>query len=492
MFKSVFFKYFSVITLVICLSFLTLAAVQSAVSAKHWLNEKQELFTENACRVADNAALYFRPTPGNEERYSLFLDDHSSLPAIVELLSDALEADVMITDVRGVLLVRSFDRTAQGAPTFMQLPDDVVAEIGHSPSYFSVGTLNGVYDTRRYTAGAAIEQNGILLGYVVVTSPAGDMYAYLGQNLRIFLTSAVIALLLAAAAVYLFTYRMSMPLRKMAAAAKAFGEGDFSRRLPVKGKDEVAELAKELNAMAQSLSREEEMSRTFVANVSHELRTPMTTISGFVDGMRDGTIPPEKHDFYLSIVSDEVRRLSRLVQAMLNLSRIDNQSLKVCPSSFDLTALAGKTLLSFEQRIDEKKLCITGIEDAPDAPVVADEDLIGQVVYNLVDNAVKFTNEGGEIDIAILPSADRVTFSVRNTGDGIPADELPYVFDRFYKSDRSRSMDKTGAGLGLFLVKSIVGLHNGEISVSSVQGEYCRFEFWLPLRAADTENTKKV
>ncbi len=478
MFKSIFVKYFSVVSLVICLSFLTLAGVQTFVSARYWLNEKQELFTENAQKIAQSAAEFSRPSPMDESRYMLYLDKGSTLPALADLLADTLEADVMIADNRGVLLTRT--QRAGGEPAYAVIPDHVLAELSDRPTYFAVETLDGIYNERQYTAGAPIYKNGMHLGYVFIAAPAGKMFDYLWQNLRMFLMSAVIVLLLAAVAVYIFTYRLSMPLRKMALAAKAFGSGDFSRRLPVKGKDEVAELARELNAMAESLSREEEMSRNFVANVSHELRTPMTTISGFVDGMRDGTIPSEKHDFYLSIVSDEVRRLSRLVQAMLNLSRIDNQSLKVCPSTFDLTALTGKTLLSFEQRIDEKRLHITGIEDCADVLVTADEDLIGQVVYNLLDNAVKFTDEDGEISLSIVEQNNRVTFTVRNTGEGIPGEELPHIFDRFYKSDRSRSLDKTGAGLGLFLVKSIIGLHGGEIGVRSVQGEFCTFEFWLP------------
>ena len=478
MFKSIFTKYFSMVSLAICLSFLTLAGVQSFVSARYWLEEKEQLFTENAQKIAESAAEFSRPTPGDESRYTLYLDRGSTLPAVVNFSADALEADVMITDTRGVLLMT----TADGGNGFAAIPEDVIAKLQERPTYFAVEMFDGIYNERHYTAGAPILKNGVRLGYVLVAAPAGNMFAYLWKNLQIFLMSAVIVLILAAVAVYLFTYRLSMPLRKMAAAAKAFGSGDFSYRLPEKGRDEVAQLAKELNRMAQSLSREEEMSHTFVANVSHELRTPMTTISGFVDGMRDGTIPPEKHGFYLSIVSDEVKRLSRLVQAMLNLSRIDNQSLTVRPTDFDLTAMVGKTLLSFEPRIDEKHLRIAGIEDAPDALVVADEDLIGQVVSNLIDNAVKFTNEGGEIALSVVPTADRVTVTVRNTGEGIPGDELPYIFDRFYKSDRSRSMDKTGAGLGLFLVKSIIGLHNGEITVRSVQGESCTFEFWLPAR----------
>lgn len=452
------------------------------MSARYWMNEKETLLTENAEKVARSAAEFSRPAPGDETRYTLFLDRGSTVPVLVNFLSDTLDADVMITDNRGVPLTASLSRSGNPARQYMRISEDILKEVNEKSTYFSVGTLAESYEGRQYIAATAIVKNGVPIGYAVVAAPTDDMTNYLWQNVRMVLMSAVVVLLLSTIAVYIFTYRLAMPLRKMAAAAKAFGAGDFAYRLPAKGKDEVAQLALELNNMAESLSREEEMSRSFIANVSHELRTPMTTISGFVDGMRDGTIPPEKHDFYLSIVSDEVRRLSRLVQAMLNLSRIDNQSLSIRPSAFDLTALTGKTLLSFEPRIEDKQLRITGFENCSDTLVTADEDLIGQVVYNLIDNAVKFTNPGGEISLSIRQTEDRVLFSISNTGDGIPQEELPHVFDRFYKSDRSRNMDKTGAGLGLFLVKSIVGLHGGEISVRSLQGESCTFEFWLPAR----------
>ena len=482
MFRSIFLKYFSIVSLVVCLSILALAGVQTFVSARYWMNEKEALLTENAEKVAKSAAGLFRPAREDESRYAVPSDRENTLPVMVDFLADTLDADVMIADNRGELVTSATTRPGGRNQEHVRISEDILKKVDKKNTYFSVGTLADMYEDRQYIAVAAIEKNDRVLGYVLLVAPSDDMANYLWQNVRTILMSAVFVLLLSTIAVYVFTYRLAMPLRKMAAAAKAFGAGDFSYRLSVKGKDEVAQLAKELNSMAESLSREEEMSRSFIANVSHELRTPMTTISGFVDGMRDGTIPPEKHEFYLSIVSDEVRRLSRLVQAMLNLSRIDNQSLKVRPSTFDLTALTGKTLLSFEQRVEEKQLRITGFEECENVSVVADEDLIGQVVYNLIDNAVKFTNTGGEISFSIRSQEDRVLFSISNTGEGIPVEELPYVFERFYKSDRSRGLDKTGAGLGLFLVKSIIGLHGGEIAVRSLERESCTFEFWLPGR----------
>jgi signal transduction histidine kinase len=232
--------------------------------------------------------------------------------------------------------------------------------------------------------------------------------------------------------------------------------------------------------MAVSLSSEEEARRSFVANVSHELKTPMTTISGFVDGILDGTIPPEKHAHYLQIVSGEVKRLSRLVRSMLDLSRIDSGQLKLHPVSFDFTQAVCASLLSFEQQIEQKQLTVEGLEDCEPQTVCGDFDLLQQVVYNLLENAVKFTNEGGTLSVRLYRETGRTFLSIRNTGEGIPSTELPHIFERFYKSDRSRSLDKSGTGLGLYLVKTIVNLHGGEITVQSVPHEYCEFVFWLP------------
>ena len=276
------------------------------------------------------------------------------------------------------------------------------------------------------------------------------------------------------------TDRFVRPLREMAAAAHSFAEGDFSPRVKVKGKDEVAQLGEALNGMAVSLSSVEMMRRSFIANVSHALKTPMTTIAGFIDGMLDGTIPKEKQAQYMKIVSDEVKRLSRLVRSMLDLSRIDSGELKMNTTHLDLTDIVVNVLVSSEQRIEKKRLSITGVEDCDSVKVWGDYDLLNQVLYNLLDNAIKFTDEGGNIHIRLYREDGRAHVSIRNTGEGIPPEEMPQIFERFYKSDRSRSLDKNGVGLGLYIVHTVIRLHGGEIAVRSIQGEYTEFAFWLP------------
>lgn len=477
MFKSIFSKYFAIVSLIIVVSFVAMGAMQIVVSTQYWLDDKETLLTENARELSEMAAQNSSPDPFKPNQYNLNLQEGSIMSAVIYSLSNAIDADVLITDNEGTIIAKA---SPAGLALQGTIPAEIVQKIRSNQAYFGLNTLNGLYETRQYIAGVPIVKGGVQLGYVFTAASSSTLTEYLLNNLRMFLLSAIGVLVLAFIVIYVMTYRLVRPLREMAAATRRFGTGDFSHRIPVKGQDEVAELATSLNNMAVSLASVEGMSRSFVANISHELKTPMTTISGFIDGILDGTIPDEKRDYYLKIVSDEVKRLSRLVKAMLNLSRIDNGSLRIHPVQFNLTQMACTSLLSFEPRIEEKGITILGLEECEPLYVTADHDLIGQVVYNLLDNAVKFTNEGGQIALSVTHRDNRTYFAVRNTGIDIASAEMPYIFDRFYKSDKSRSLDKNGVGLGLFIVKNVINLHQGEIYVRSVEGEYCEFYFWLP------------
>ena len=250
-------------------------------------------------------------------------------------------------------------------------------------------------------------------------------------------------------------------------------------RVPVEGYDEVSKLAMAFNTMASSLAAQDQTSRSFIANVSHELKTPMTTISGFIDGILDGTIPEEKQRHYLTIVSEEVKRLSRLIKSMLNIAKIEAGEMVIKPVPVDINDIVCRTVFTFEKAIEEKRLDIRGL-DVDKIMVEADPDLIHQVVYNLIDNAVKFVNEGGYIEFSYTVDTAMTYIGVKNSGQGLTKEEVPRVFDRFYKTDKSRSLDKNGVGLGLHIVRSIINLHSGDIMVRSVEGEYCEFVFSLP------------
>ena len=231
--------------------------------------------------------------------------------------------------------------------------------------------------------------------------------------------------------------------------------------------------------MARDLDQLEELTRGFISNVSHEFKTPMTTIGGFVDGMIDGTIPLDQRDKYLKIIAEETKRLSRMVNRMLDAAKIQSGELILSPAPFDFTEMTAQILLSFEQKIEKKKLDVQcDLEER--LTVMGDRDHLYRVVYNLTDNAVKFIEDGGTLRLKVHQEGQLCVFAISNTGIGISAEDLPHVFDRFYKTDRSRSMDKTGAGLGLYIVKNIINLHGGEISVRSGGGE-TEFAFTLQL-----------
>ncbi len=472
MFRSVFSKYFAILAVLLLSAMTALGLVQTIYFKDYWIDDKREQLEEYTVQMAAHAADVMVRSFEDPNTYVITTQ---SIQPVIDLLADAMDTQVLITDTAGNIVISSAD-----APLALpRVPRETMTQIGEA--YFAVGTMNGLFSSMQYTASAPIcAEEGQPIGYVITASSADALMSYLAETVKAYAMSAVVVLIVLFIVIYALSYRLVKPLRDMAVATRRFAEGDFSYRVTVRGKDEVAELASALNSMATSLSATDNMSRTFIANVSHELKTPMTTISGFIDGILDGTIPQDRQTYYLRIVSDEVKRLSRLVRSMLELSRIDDGTVALKPVAFDLTEAACSALLSFEKRIDAKRVNITGLSECERTMVTADYDLVGQVVYNLLDNAVKFVNEGGEIGVNIYREQGRVYLSIRNSGAGLSPEEMPRVFERFYKTDRSRSLDKTGVGLGLYIVKTVINLHHGEIFVRSVQGEYCEFVFWLP------------
>lgn len=471
MFKSVFSKYFTVTAALIFFSFVLLAGTQTLFARRYWLRDKEVMLGEHAANIAG-----FVSENSLEITPNQYLIPATLTPTL-DRLAESFDGSALVTDTAFRVLLCSDGH--QCAHIGEELPVSLRSAL-QNDSLFAVSRIGNFYDEAKYCSGVTLYKDNTVIGYVLVTTSAEELFEYILDNIQTFLVSGTAILIVSFVILYLMTYRLVRPLRQMATATRQFSQGDFSYRVKVRGTDEVAELAAALNGMAVSLSSIEEMRRSFVGNVSHELRTPMTTISGFIDGILDGTIPPDRQQEYLKIVSEEIRRLSRLVQSMLDLSRIDSGQLKVNPVSFDLTAITCNTLVLFEQRIENKELQIEGIDTCEPQYVTADYDLMQQIVYNLVDNAVKFTEQGGRLRLLIFRKDNRTYCSIRNTGAGIPSTELPHIFERFYKSDRSRGLDKSGTGLGLYIVKTLVNLHGGEITVSSREHEYCEFVFWLP------------
>ena len=257
----------------------------------------------------------------------------------------------------------------------------------------------------------------------------------------------------------------------MAQATRLYAEGDFDVRMRDYGRnDEVGELAASFNNMAESLQQTERQRREFIANISHELKTPMTTIAGYTDGILDGTIPPENERRYLQIISNESRRLSRMVRRMLDVSQLQAIDPLRGGNHFDICESMRRVLISMEQKINDRHLDVDA--DIPEEPllVLGANDMITQVIYNLLENATKFAREGTALYLGITAIDGKARVTVRNLGDTIPADELPLLFERFHKSDKSRSEDKDGVGLGLYIVKTILEQHKEKINVTSEDG----------------------
>ena len=291
----------------------------------------------------------------------------------------------------------------------------------------------------------------------------------------------LVALIVSFIGTYVFTRNVTRPLDEMQEVTKHFAKGEFDHRAKEDYRQAyLNEFSSALNQMANDLAVEEDAQRSFIANVSHELKTPMTTIGGFIDGILDGTIPPDRERDYLTVVSKEVRRLSRMVVSMLNLSKIESGEVSLSPENYDVVAQLFETLLPFERIIEEKRIVIAGFEDMDSVTIHADRDLLQQVIYNLVDNAVKFTPEDGTITFFANRTEDATVVTIRNTGSGVSQEELSRIFERFYKVDKSRSFDVKGVGLGLYIVKTIVKMHGGEIHASGKEGEYIEFSFRIP------------
>lgn len=347
-----------------------------------------------------------------------------------------------------------------------------------------ISDLDGLYPSSRFVvANSIVDRLGQSQGYVFVTSDIDNVLSVWSAFLYV---AAMVTLLVFVAAIVMsliYAKLMARPLDEIASASRKFARGDFTPRVKQveDPTDEMGALIDSFNKMADSLETSNKRQSEFIANISHELRTPMTTISGFADGILDGTIPYEDSEKYLRSIRDETRRLSRLVRDMLDLSQTKSRVADASRrSDFDLTELVLQTLLSFEARATKKNVDVD--PQLPDNHIIvrADKDAITQVIYNLVDNAVKFASPGSCITLRLYKDGGKAYVSIKDVGEVIPPEDLPFIFDRFHKSDRSRSLDKDGVGLGLYLVKEIINSHDEDIAVKSEAG-VTEFVFTLKL-----------
>ncbi len=472
--KSTFSQTFITVAFIL-LAALVLVGVSFQLLAKNFITTRAVESLENDAKVIAELVQAYNGDNAISSR-----DFHIALTAV----SSVSGSDAVICNASGQLILcasKPLGCEHQG----MMLASSYLQRVFQENGCIDTGRIDGLYSELRYLVSVPVRSaNGVDIGIVLVSSPMDSTLEVMTRITEIFVFVSIFVVVVAVIIMTFFARRQAAPLKDMAKAASAFGHGDLTARVHIDGHypEEVEELALAFNNMASSLQKSEYQRQEFVANVSHELKTPMTTISGYVDGVLDGTVPPEKGRYYLQLVSEETKRLSRLVRSMLDISRLQDQGgiEEHQLSRFDLAECAGQVLIRFEQKITRKNLQVA--VDLPDNPVYiqACQDQITQVIYNLVDNAVKFCPEGGTLGLAIQEAGAKAYVSISNDGDVIPPEELPLVFDRFHKLDKSRSRNRDSWGLGLYIVKTIIGFHGENISVASRDNK-TTFTFTMPL-----------
>ena len=465
-------EFFSTIAAVLVLGLSVMCAIQTALSAAYFVNERRAALTailDGAVALTDRFAEagYIVTRPLGDDRAQ-------SARSGYELFNTSSGAMVFVTAEDGSVLLHT-----EGADfTDRRVPQKMLDQMDVGDDLFVTGTLDGVYTDKYYTAGRRIDINGTV-GYLFAASPMTALGSYIMDMLVMFGISAVAILLLCSLLCWVLARRITGPIEAISDAARKLGSGDFTARAPVDGCVELADFATTFNNMATRLQTIDNSRGQFMGNIAHELRTPMTTIKGFIDGMLDGTIPQEENQHYLTIVSQETGRLARLVQNMLDITKLEAGEVPVHARNYDLWKTVTDVVLSDEQRIEDGRIDIRGL-GGPPMMICADPDFVHQVVYNIVDNAIKFTPEGGAISFSAQKKGGMVEVRIENTGSGIAPEALPFVFERFYKEDRSRGMNTRGSGLGLHICKILVNLSGGQIHAESEEGKWCRFVFTLP------------
>ena len=471
--KTTFSRQFAMIAalLLLCLlitgvslRFLMLGSIES---------QNQQTMIRDAEAVAELAEAY--DSVGDLQNN---FDFHISL----SLFTKVGDAEALLCDTDGVIRICSCEKFS--CDHIGQTVDPVLLDkIQKDGSWYEETSLSSIYDEPRYLAGQTLlASDGEQIGYVLVSAPMAQTKNFMLRSSTLFFYVAITVLIVSMLAASFLSRMQVRPLGQMADAARRFGRGELSVRVEESPKNtsEINDLARAFNTMVDSLESSERRRQEFVANVSHELKTPMTTIGGYIDGMLDGTIPPEKQQHYMQIVSGEVRRLSRLVRNMLDISRLQAMGVEESRMTrFDLGELMSDVIITFEQKINGKGLNVD--VELPDRPVwvKAERDGITQVVYNLLDNAIKFCPQGGKLGLFLALEGGKAKVTVQNSGPTIDPNELPLLFDRFHKADKSRSADREGWGLGLYIAKTIVGAYGGDIWATSENG-ITNFIFTLP------------
>ena len=473
--NSVYLKNCLLLAGMVLLSFLVFLVSFAIILRNQTIAEKQAGLEANVESMVDMYDYLINFDPNREENHRII----NRVAYIITLPHNQL----VVADAQGVVVACS-ESPAPCEHIGQVLPTDLRYALQQDGSFSALSTVFGLVEGSSYIHARPLGavSGGPFSGYVLASSSADAVTEEWGSILSLFLLVAASVLLMAIVLAMVVAHHQAAPLREMSGAATKFAHGDFSARVKDRGRiDEIGELTMAFNAMADAIEQSEDMRREFVGNVSHELRTPMTSITGFAEGILDGTIPPEKREEYLHIIASETRRLNRLVRRMLEISRFQAMDFRdLANQAFDMTEILRRGVLGLESKITQRNLDVE--LQLPEDPVwvLGDEDSIVQVAYNLLDNAAKFAYPGTAIQVKLTQRSGKAYITVKNVGNPIHPDELPLLFNRFHKGDKSRSHNKEGIGLGLYIVKTIINAHQEEVMVRSENG-VTEFMFTLTL-----------
>lgn len=462
--RGIFGQLFALVTAVMMISFLTIGAFMYTFLGSYLTKHEVDDLTVTANRIIKFTLELSRVQPDIlKETYQ----------ANIDVIAASTQSNVFVINGEGETVV------ASGANNNISLKREFVNGILKGNTVKYTGTLGGLFDTTMLTVGVPMKSGDKVFGGVLMSMPVPEIDELRSTIILRFSIIAAIVFLFVVLFTYMISKRITNPIKKLNNAAKSIAMGEYENRVEIEGDDELSELSETFNYMAGAIERHETARTSFLANIAHELRTPMTTITGFVEGILDGTIPDERHSQYLSIVLDESKRLSRLINDLMDMNKLEQGKFNIEMRDFDINEMIRLQIIKMEKRITDKNINLTVNFESDSLHVTADKDSIQRVVINLFDNAVKFTQENGFIDIRTGMTNGKAFVSVQNSGEGIEEEDLKHIFDRFYKSDKSRSLDKMGVGLGLYIVKSIIMAHKEKIWAESEPGDYTRFNFTL-------------
>lgn len=445
------------------LSFLTIAILTSDWTFRHLAQERaQELYNEANLIANQYGAEYY-----NQQI------THSEVSTQLKAVDTFLNVQIWMADTEGTIILSTRDSSLISAT----IPGFDPASPGNQ--LYQLGFYYDMFSEEMISVSAPITSNFETKGYIIIHSSLQSITSARDSLLNISYVTLLVIFILSLIFLIIFTFTIYVPLKKITAAANAYASGDLKYKVNCHSNDEIGYLAATLNYMAHELNKSEEYQKNFIANVSHDFRSPLTSIKGYVEAMKDGTIPYEMQEKYLDIVIFETERLRKLTSSLLTLNSYDSHAILLDISAFDINQVIKNTLATFEGICAKKKISFVLTLDEKVKQVSADMGKIQQVLYNLIDNAIKFSHNNSSIRITVSERNGKVFVSVKDTGIGIPKDSISKIWDRFYKTDLSRGKDKRGTGLGLSITKEIIQSHNENIDVISTEGVGTEFVFSL-------------